>query len=551
MSVNPSMGIYKCWSCGASGDCFKWVMERRGVDFPEAMRILAGEVGMELRRRNPEAAKQRVSHSAIMDSAVRFFREQLSQYAPARDYCEKRGLTPEVLMEWEIGYAPDIGEAMVAHLRKQGVSLAEAKTLFLVDSDPQGGYYDKFRSRLMFPIRDDGGLAVAFGGRLLGPGTPKYINSSDTPLYRKSRVLYGLNKARDHIRGKSRAVLVEGYLDVIACHTAGLKEAVASLGTSLTEEHAKILSRWCKEVVIMYDSDDAGVRAAEKAIAILGQQGLDVRLVLLPEGDDPDSLLRKKGPSAVHETVATALPPLVFRLNQLEKRCAGQPDAFWSQVIEVLATAPDDLETERQIFRLAGSYPGIRDARSAESAIRRMVTHKRREQLLDGPPPVSTSGGTRKRVTVPLHGAEVVLFRAFLSEDFRRYAWLMARHDAMLLTELGIRVAQAIRASFPTEPPIGKPFEWIEQLKDETAQSALLAVDDDLRAGRITQETLMDTINFLKRKAAERKAATIRDEAQDEPGKVDVSARQRFFEELKRRKRPPEEDERDELDDPY
>ncbi|MCH8980224.1 MAG: DNA primase, partial [Armatimonadetes bacterium] len=232
-SVSPDIGRYKCWSCDASGDVFTWVMETQGVEFREALEILAKQAGVELTRGSRQDHTRRRRMTDAMAVALDFFRDQLQVSQRAREYCKGRGLDDDTLARWDIGYAPDLGEALAAELKKKGCKLSECRELFLVDGNEQIGYGDRFRGRVIFPIRDDQGNLIAFGGRIIGDGRPKYINSSDTPLFSKSRTLYGMHRARDTVRKLRRAVVVEGYLDVIACHRAGVTNAVATLGTSL------------------------------------------------------------------------------------------------------------------------------------------------------------------------------------------------------------------------------------------------------------------------------------------------------------------------------
>ncbi len=294
--VNPALGRYTCFSCGEKGDVFTWTMKTQGLEFREALQLLADQAGVKLTSYSgpTQDKSEREGWLATMQSALIFYRNELGKSSTAKTYCDNRDIPQSVIDEWELGYAPSVREGLVSQLKRDGHQLVEAERLFLVQGDQQNGYTDKFFGRLMFPIRDDRGDLVGFGGRVLGDGTPKYINSSDTPLYRKSRVLYGFHKARDRMMKERHAVLVEGYLDVIACHRAGVKEAVASLGTSLAEDHAKLLKRFCDKVTILYDADKAGEKAAMRAVEILGEVGLQCRIALMPQGEDPDTLLRQK-----------------------------------------------------------------------------------------------------------------------------------------------------------------------------------------------------------------------------------------------------------------
>ncbi len=360
LNVTPSMGRYKCFACNESGDIFTWVMKTQNVDFKEALTILAQKAGVTLSGRasattSAEARSERQTRHAIMEAALTFFRAELGRAETAKSYCANRGLDEATISKWELGYAPAVGEALVAYLKKGGFALPEAKNLFLVDGDPSYGYKDKFVGRLIFPIRNERGDLVAFGGRLLGDGVPKYINSSDTPLYRKSHVLYGLWQARDKIRTARHAILAEGYLDVIACHSAGLTQTLASLGTSLAEEQAKLLKHWADTATILYDGDGAGLKAADRAAEILGSAGIAVKIATLPPGDDPDTVLRREGPAGVEKAAGVTQTPLEFRVAQLEGRLATTDPAFWAELYELLAAAPTELELMRQVERLAPS----------------------------------------------------------------------------------------------------------------------------------------------------------------------------------------------------
>jgi len=467
--VSPSIGRYRCFACGASGDAFTWVMQTQNVDFSEALEILAGIAGVQLqRKRRPEDRTERQRQAMAMGAALAFFREELRRSASAKAYCERRGLDEETLRQWEIGYAPDVGAALAVRLQREGFPLAECAELFLVDRDASGGYFDKFRGRLMFPIRNERGELVAFGGRLLGDGHPKYINSGDTPLFRKSRVLYGFHLARAAIQDARRAVLVEGYLDVIACHRAGVREAVASLGTSLTEEHCGLLRRWCDEVVMLYDADEAGQKAADRAYEVLRAAGLKARFALMPAGEDPDTLLRTKGPSAVEQAVREALPPVEYRIRRLTARMAPSDEAFWEEAFGILASADNELEVERQIAFLAGIYPGLRDPSAAQRAIRSQLDRLRRPQRRRSDPAPRTVAPTAPKMSA----SERTVFLALLEPELRGAALEALRDEDLMETEAAADLAKALDASFREGPPEGAPAAWMARIEPEEQRQA-------------------------------------------------------------------------------
>lgn len=468
--VSADTGRYKCWSCGESGDAFTWVMKTQNLTFVEALEQLAKEAGVTLRRRDPSEIGQRTLQIAAMDDALSFFRSALLSESVAKDYCANRGLSDAVLSHWEIGYSPDQGTALTVHLQKKGHSLKLCKELFLVDSDAGGGFYDKFRGRLMFPIRDERGDLVAFGGRIIGTGEPKYINSSDTPLYRKSRLLYGLNKARDAIAKTRNAVLVEGYLDVMACHAADVKQSVASLGTSLTDDHARLLKRWGESVTILYDADTAGEKAAARAVQVLQNAGLRVRVSLMPPGEDPDTLLRTAGPGAVQMAVESAMTPLDFRLRAIEARLTPTDTEYWSEAIEALAEAGTDLERESHLTRLAGLYPGMRDVVAARRALRGEVVKRKRSlrQVRTG------QIDSAERPTVNLKAqsdpSERVILRGLMHEEVRPLAWKALVDDDVSITEACKGVVNELMGLFGLQAPRGPAIEWMGSLTPESAE---------------------------------------------------------------------------------
>lgn len=479
-TVSREHGRYKCWSCGAAGDVFNWVMETQRVDFAEAMRILAKETGVELQQGRFDGANkgERERLELAMDAAQNFFRSELGKSPIARDYVEDRGLPAEVLDRWEIGYGPSVGEALAVALSRAGHNLNECKSLFLVDQDPSGGFYDRFRGRLMFPIRDERGKLVAFGGRIIGDGQPKYINSSDTPLYRKSRVLYGMNLAKSKMSETGRAVLCEGYMDVIACHRAGVTEAVASLGTALAEEHVKLLSRWCKEVVILYDSDSAGMKATEKAIDLLQTGGIAVRVAHVDDGKDPDDLLETGGPGAVLKAVEDAIPPVEFRLKVLRGRLNPSQDEYWAEVVDVLASARTPLELERYLPGVAREYPGTKDQVAARKALQSMVRAKQRTKAGKGDSsrevPLDTGSGKPKG-TVRLTGPERVVFRCLADRKLVGVAWRLLKEPEIFETPTGSRLAEEIFRSSP-EPPSDESSVWVGRLDNDKAKDVLFEI---------------------------------------------------------------------------
>ena len=512
-TVNDRTGTYRCWSCGEHGDIFNWVMKTQNVDFVEALSILAEQAGVTLAKRGKPVDKtERASQKSAMEDALAFFRDQLAKSTDARQYLDGRAIPRDVADQWELGYAPDVGDALAIHLKKKGHTLAECKTLFLVDQDAGGGYFDKFRGRLIFPIRDERGELVAFGGRLLGDGQPKYINSSDTPLYRKSRVLYGLFLARDGLNTSRRAVLTEGYLDVIACQRAGVTGAVASLGTALSEDHAKLLRRWSDEVVILYDSDPAGQKAAERAIEVLTAESVPVRIALMPAGDDPDTLLRTQGPAAVQRSVEQGQPPLDFKINRLLER--GNPndrEGFWPAAIGILAAAPSEMELDRHLVRLAGLYPGSPNPLIAQKALRRDIAiERRRRRGMNVATPQHRSSVPVTRAVSELWPAETTLFRAMIEEAHRAHAWAFLQEESLFQSNEGKALRSALVLAFADVAPEGEPKVWFHRVEPESFRDLLSRILDDPRLDRLTQPFVDDAAKRLREESESRQVAALR-----------------------------------------
>lgn len=480
-------------------------MKTQHVSFGEALTILAQSIGYSLKGKSQDSGV-RDRYREAMVATLEFFRTEFNRSDLAKEYCQSRGLPPEVLDTWEIGFAPEIDGALGGLLRKKGIRLSEARELFLVDEDSSGGYFDKFRSRLMFPIRDERGQLVAFGGRILGDGQPKYINSSDTPLFRKSKTLYGLNRAKDFLVKGEPVVLCEGYLDVIACHQAGVKTAVASLGTSLTEDHVKLLSRWTDSVVILYDADAAGEKAAQRASDLLEASGLKVRVAVMPPGEDPDTLLTKGGPSAVQQAVQGGLTPTVYSIEQILRRLKPSQDEFWTECVSVLADSKNELEVSSVAQRLASMHPSLRDSVEAYKAIRRMVSSARRSRRGNPQAQVARSQGVGPKLGIK--SAETVLFRSVISTNHRATVWPVLSEPGLFLTQKAIDLATSLSQTF-SEPPKGPLVNWLHQLQDEDAQSLL--VDIELKEGPpLTATFVQETISTLQRKRTERDLAELK-----------------------------------------
>ncbi len=353
-SVNPSKGFYKCFGCGKGGSAFNFVMELEGLNFPEAIKRVAEISNIPLPEpiddKNYERNKQRKQEQkAIADQvielnkyALEFWENHLQETnahsKAAREYLEKREISVETQKAFHIGFAPDSWDALMSLLKEKGADEKLIETSGLVSiNEEKKRVYDRFRGRVMFPVLDIKGDPIAFGARILAQGEPKYLNSPETPAYVKGEHLYGLFQSKEEIRQKKFAILVEGYLDLIALYQYGIRNTAASLGTAFTPEQSKLLSRFAKRVVINYDGDKAGVKAARRAIETLLAEDFETKVLVLPDGQDPDDFLKINGAESYNHLRGSAYPFLQFVLENLAReRNINSPKAKAEAVEDVL-----------------------------------------------------------------------------------------------------------------------------------------------------------------------------------------------------------------------
>lgn len=364
--VNPELGLWKCFGCGAGGDVFSFLMRIENLTFPEAAERLAHQVGLEWRGQAVDAAKteRRRLQQRALELAAEYFQAQLRSGvgASAREYLTGRGLSEEIIAEFRLGYAPPGWENLGRHLASKHLPLDVLREVDLVRArERSGGFYDTFRNRIMFPILDPGGRVLGFGGRALDPEEPaKYLNSAETPLFHKGRQVYGLPQARQAMGEAGYVVLVEGYTDVIALHQAGFRQAVAALGTALTEEHVRLLGRYVETVVLCYDADTAGQNAALRNLEVFERVGVDAQVVALPVGVDPDEFIRSRGREAWEELLKTRFSLAEYQLEMLFARYRDQGQEGLTKAaaraVSVLARVRDRVRREELLARAADRW---------------------------------------------------------------------------------------------------------------------------------------------------------------------------------------------------
>ena len=364
-TVSPSKQIFKCFGCGRGGSVFNFVMAKENVTFPEAVRILAERAGIELRE-DPEARQKAQGRRRVRDVlawAMERFQAGLAhprEGEPAREYLAGRGLTEETIETFGLGFAPDAWDNLIRAGRRDNVFLEALEKAGLVLPRNDGtGMYDRFRGRVIFPILDALSRPIGFGGRILGDGEPKYLNSPETTIFHKKEALYGLPQARDAIEKDRRAVVVEGYFDVIMPYQTGVKNCVATLGTSLTDEHIRALKRYADEVVVVFDSDLAGQRAADRAMELFLAHDVRILVAVVPDGKDPCDYCAAHGAEAFRTVLAEADDAFKYKWTLVQQALEGATNpaarqralrAMLESVLKAPALAQQDLRLQRDLI---------------------------------------------------------------------------------------------------------------------------------------------------------------------------------------------------------
>ena len=364
-SVSPNKQMYYCFGCGAGGNVITFLMEYENYTFPEALEVLANRIGIELPKQEMTAEQRKASDKRarlleVNKEAAKYFYTLLrSERGPrAHEYFRNRGLSEETIKKFGLGYSDKYSDDLYRYLRSKGYEDELLKDSGLISIDEKRGGHDKFWNRAMFPIMDVRGKVIGFGGRVMGDGEPKYLNSPETMIFDKSRNLYGLNLART--TKKNQILLCEGYMDVIALHQAGFDNAVAALGTAFTVGHANLLRRYTKEVYLTFDSDGAGIRAAKRAIPILKEAGITAKVINMQPYKDPDEFIKALGAEAYEERIKNAESSFMFEIRIMEedydlKDPEGKA-AFYNEIAKQLLQFSEELEREVYIEAVAGKY---------------------------------------------------------------------------------------------------------------------------------------------------------------------------------------------------
>ena len=431
-SVSPTKEIFYCFGCHKGGSVFNFVMEMERVAFPEAIKIIAEKSGMPLPKLIDDSrfeARKAESDQVIELNkwALEWWEKQLEASAEgkiARDYLKRREITDETRQTFRLAYAPDSWDALSIYLRQKGATQEQIEKSGLVVKKEEGGSYDRFRGRLIFPVIDIQGRPIAFGGRTLKDEDAKYINSPETAAYVKGRNLFGLNLTRDEIRRQGFAILVEGFLDLVVPYQFGIRNVVASLGTALTSDQVKLLARFARKVVVNYDGDPAGVQAAKKAIEILLAEDLEVKVLVLPDEADPDEFIRKFGLTEYQRQRGEAQSHIQFVIDQAVRnrnlhRPAEKADAV-EEVLPYIRAVRSRIQ-KREYFDIAMDSLRISDA-----ALRRELWHS----LRLGPDSSRTEQRIVQRTQVKPTVAEEQLLELLISDERLRHEFLVRLEPA-------------------------------------------------------------------------------------------------------------------------
>ncbi len=533
MSLDPARGFYHCFGCGAGGDIFKFVQETQGLDFSEAVEVLARQAGVTLRI-DPKAAQRRGERQRLVDAvdaAVDFYTDRLKKgddAGGARSYLRGRGYDGDVVDEFELGFSPaDSRTDLVRHLSKAGFKDKDLISAGLARKSQRGSVIDWFHGRVMFPIRDVKGDAVGFGARLLEGDGPKYLNTPETKLYSKAKLLYGLDKARKEITLNRMAIVVEGYTDVIALHRAGMPLAVASCGTALGEDHFDLLRRFTDVIVLAFDADQAGAGAAIRGdeLHLPAELGLDLRVARMPEGRDPADMVQDGDDSALRKAIDDSIPLLMFRLErEVRAHRLNEPEGraravkACAAIVGRLTDKVARAEYARYIVRLTGA-----DALAVADAVEQAAKGSRRKAAPPNgstpaaqptrhfPPPRTGAERLERellRLLIANHLGETVvepdwLGRADYREVFEILSAQLASADKVDINEVSDEdIRSFLRTVMLDEPPEAEPQEIAQAVHRQAIdrQIASLQVQLDNTSEQESSQLQYELIALEKRK---------------------------------------------------
>lgn len=476
--VSPDRGVYYCFSSGKGGDIFTFVQEMEGVDFRGALKILADRAGIELVRENKEARDQRERLFLLLEAATVWFEEQLAHRSEALSYLQERGLQTDGIKKWRVGYAPSGWSNLLEAMKAKGYKDDELERAGLTKQNDRGGWYDRFRGRIMFPIFDTAGRPVAFSGRIFdeeeGKENAKYLNSPETALYDKSSILYGYDRAKQSMRKYDFAILVEGQMDILMSHQAGFTNTVAVSGTGLTPHHLELIERVTKNVIMAFDADQAGFRSAGRGATMALSRSMDVKVVALPDGVDPADMV-KDDPDKWREAIRSSTHIIDFYLSVLRSKIDDErkfAKAVRVYVLPFVAQIPQAIDREQFIARVA-KYLKV-----PEEAVREELAGLKRDEEPRAPTTqkervVDRTASVMSRyasLTRTLQGVLWYLEETKSTEEYGTFTKSLSPH---MLQELA-QVAENLKAE--KEPLL---FEIERSIEESEGEDELLATIRD------------------------------------------------------------------------
>ncbi len=487
-SVNPSDKLYHCFGCGVGGDLFSFVMEKEGLDFTNAIEWLADHYNVELEyeeldAKSAEKLKQRERLYELLERATKFYERTFAdsqEAGPARDYLRGRGFSPEVLKKFRVGYSPKAWDKLFVPALRQGFTEQELIAAGLVQRNDRGQLYDRFRGRIMFPLADKKGIVRGFGARgMRDSDKPKYLNSADGPVFHKGTQIFGVNHARKPAAAKKRVVAVEGYADVLALHDAGFEEAVAVMGTAMTEQQAAELARLAPRVYIALDADESGRRAALRAAAELGKRReTETSVIVIPRGKDPDELIKAEGPEVFERLIAKAVTVFEFAVAQVfaegKLESARDREKILDELVPIFATIPPGPMREEQL-NVAADRLNITDAVLRESLRGRAAALPVKREALQGDP--GPEGGqnahSKPKQVDPRERPERIFMAMCISNPNVGNKYLADLADEDLSSDLMRELRDHLKAN--PEKPLADAVSLKPELRDAVTEVAMLS----------------------------------------------------------------------------
>jgi len=531
-SVHAGHQFYKCFGCGAAGDVLKFVMEFEHVSFPEALKLLAERNGIPMPKRAEYADAETHLRNAVFqmqELAQESFREQLAgpAGAEARRYLEKRGVTPEVSAQFGLGYAERSGRSLLKLFERQGFTAEQMENSGLLGRREDGSFYDRFRNRLMFPIHSESGKVIGFGGRALDPADEaKYLNSAESPIYKKSAVLYNLHRAKEGIRKAERSVLVEGYMDVIGVSASGLGEVVASCGTSLTVQQVQSLRKYSHRIVVNFDPDTAGANAAARSINLFLNEGMEVHIVELEGGLDPDEYCLQHGAEAYRTKIDKAKDYYYWLEDRLLRKYSnsveGKLEGFRTVLLPAILQLPDDISRQA---RAADAADHLRiDPAVVLKEIRKVPTDRRDKKVAP--------------VREPLRADEKILLNLLVSNADAREELIRGLEPLPALEQFATR--RIFKALFALHEGGQVSYEELHARLEENDQELLASavLIDETNESAISLQLGAECLRSLERSGLKTQVAALKARVKEAERAGDLREAMRLAEQLHHLQQP-------------